>query len=174
MVTTLPTNQGVFCFFLCYLIYFPAVVYSDFNPQKEPMVRCLSSHDDDLFMAPYLYDSPAQPRHFCQLLQRLRVRVVVLGKLALHHLWGDAQTHTEWVRKVKPLRCFKRRPLEPMAYTCSCSAVKDVRALLAGFGWQSWSEGRAPSRVSPVPFQNRRMMTGFTLVPSFTCRTASV
>lgn len=35
--------------------------------------------------------------------------------------------------------------------TCSCSAVKDVRALLAGLGWQSWSEGSAPSRVSPVP-----------------------
>ncbi len=44
------------------------------------------------------------------------------------------------------------------ASTCSCSAVNDVRALLAGFGWQSWSEGSAPSRLSPVPL--RTVATG--------------
>lgn len=35
--------------------------------------------------------------------------------------------------------------------TCSCSAVKDVRALLAGFGWLSCSVGTAPSNVIPLP-----------------------
>lgn len=35
--------------------------------------------------------------------------------------------------------------------TCSCSAVKDVRALLAGLGWLSCSVGTAPSSVIPLP-----------------------
>lgn len=48
----------------------------------------LYSVSPDLTIA-YLYDSPAQSRHFCQFLQRLSIGVVVLGKLSLHHL----QTH---------------------------------------------------------------------------------
>ena len=39
----------------------------------------------------------------------------------------------------------------PSPATCSCSAVKEVRALLAGFGWLSCSEGTAPSSVIPLP-----------------------
>lgn len=39
----------------------------------------------------------------------------------------------------------------PRCPTCSCSAVKEVRALLAGFGWLSCSEGTAPSSVIPLP-----------------------
>lgn len=58
--------------------------------------------------------------------------------------------------------------------TCSCSAVNDVRALLAGFGWQSWSEGRAPSRVNPVPFKIDTWWQEFTLVPSYEYKMTSV
>lgn len=58
--------------------------------------------------------------------------------------------------------------------TCSCSAVNDVRALLAGFGWQSWSEGRAPSRVNPVPFKIDAWWQEFTLVPSYEYKMTSV
>ncbi len=56
-------------------------------------------------------------------------------QVTLHCTWAD--THTQRLA----------------GCTCSCSAVNDVRALLAGFGWQSWSEGSAPSRVSPVPLR---------------------
>lgn len=38
-----------------------------------------------------------------------------------------------------------------LCLTCSCSAVKDVRALLAGLGWLSCSVGTAPSNVIPLP-----------------------
>lgn len=99
--------------------------------------------------ASHLYDPSAQPRHLCQFLQRLSVRVVVLGKLRLHHLHRYRLGLGLGVKPNRPPGHKKVRP-EP---TCSCSAVKDVRALLAGFGWQSWSDGRAPSRVRPVPFK---------------------
>lgn len=75
--------------------------------------------------ASHLYDSSAQSRHLCQFLQRLSVRVVVLGKLRLHHLHRctHGSNHTDaGHEKVRA------------ESTCSCSAVNDVRALLAGFG----------------------------------------
>ena len=53
--------------------------------------------------------------------------------------------------------------------TCSCSAVNDVRALLAGFGWQSWSEGSAPSRVSPVPLRKAQSQRLSLTFQSFYC-----
>lgn len=37
-------------------------------------------------LKPNLYDSPTESCHFCQLLQRLGVRVIILGKLCLHDL----------------------------------------------------------------------------------------
>lgn len=47
------------------------------------------------------------------------------------------------------------RPPRPSPATCSCSAVKEVRALLAGFGWLSCSEGTAPSSVIPLPTREK-------------------
>lgn len=61
---------------------------------------------------------------------------------------SPAQVHAQ----VKPYKPAGHKKVRAES-TCSCSAVNDVRALLAGFGWQSWSDGRAPSRVSPVPFK---------------------
>lgn len=46
-------------------------------------------------------------------------------------------------------------PPRPSPATCSCSAVKEVRALLAGFGWLSCSEGTAPSSVIPLPTREK-------------------
>lgn len=66
-------------------------------------------------------------------------------------------THTGQTTPTPRAKCSAH--VRPRAEsTCSCSAVNDVRALLAGFGWQSWSEGRAPSRVSPVP-SNKHTLT---------------
>lgn len=42
------------------------------------------------------------------------------------------------------------------ALTCSCSAVKEVRARLAGLGWLSCSVGTAPSSVIPFPGNDNR------------------
>lgn len=66
---------------------------------------------------------------------------------------SPARRCTEWNKRWKPCCDSQTGSGALRCRTCSCSAVKDVRALLAGFGWQSWSEGRAPSRVSPVPFK---------------------
>lgn len=48
---------------------------------------------------PHLYDPSAQPRHLCQFLQRLSVRVVVLRKLRLHdlhrHTYGSNNAHPQ-------------------------------------------------------------------------------
>lgn len=48
--------------------------------------------------------------------------------------------------------------------TCSWSAVKLVRALLAGLGWfTSCSEGTAPSTFTPFPTANHIRMSGIKL-----------
>lgn len=121
---------------------------ADFNPII-PVICCV-------FITSYLYDSSAQSRHFCQFLQRLSVGVVVLSKLRLHHLQGHTLVRCYDTKRNTALyvnantHTYTHIRAES---TCSCSAVNDVRALLAGFGWQSWSEGSAPSSVSPVPFK---------------------
>lgn len=51
------------------------------------------------------------------------------------------------------------RPDPPGLSTWSCSAVKDVLALLAGFGWLSCSEGTAPSKVMPFPARGGEKVT---------------
>lgn len=52
--------------------------------------------------------------------------------------------------------------------TCSWSAVKLVRALLAGLGWfTSCSEGTAPSTLTPFPKPNHIRMSGIKLKPWF-------
>lgn len=102
--------------------------------------------------APHLNDSPTQPRHVCQLLKRLCVGVVVLSKLCLHNLgWGEERGGQDEAGEPQPLGA----PPQPSPATCSCSAVKEVRALLAGFGWLSCSEGTAPSSVIPLPTRER-------------------
>lgn len=50
--------------------------------------------------------------------------------------------------------------------TCSCSAVKDVRALLAGLGWLSCSVGTAPSNVIPLPENHSNKRTTRAASPS--------
>lgn len=102
--------------------------------------------------APHLNDSPTQPRHVRQLLKRLCVGVVVLSKLCLHDLGGEEKGRggQDEAGELQPLR-----PPRPSPTTCSCSAVKEVRALLAGFGWLSCSEGTAPSSVIPLPTREK-------------------
>lgn len=65
------------------------------------------------FAFSHLYDSSAQSCHFCQFLQSLSIRVVILSKLSLHHLqehkvrhaWTDmlhlhTHTHTHTLAQV--------------------------------------------------------------------------
>lgn len=94
----------------------------------------------------HLNDPPAQPCHVRQLLKRLCVGVVVLSKLCLHDLWREERGAQGKAGEPWPLPAPR-----PSCPTCSCSAVKEVRALLAGFGWLSCSEGTAPSSVIPLP-----------------------
>lgn len=112
---------------------------------------------------PHLNDSPAQPRHICQLLKRLCVGVVVLSKLCLHDLWeeGRGERGSDVAGESRPLQ-----PPWPRCPTCSCSAVKEVRALLAGFGWLSCSEGTAPSSVIPLPTGEKPYEPQVTEIPT--------
>lgn len=96
-----------------------------------------------------LYHSPAEARHVGELLERLGVRIVVLGKLGLHDL-------EVWTTLAPNVLNAGRRRGSAGFLTCSCSAVKDVRARLAGLGWLSCSVGTAPSSVIPFPGNDKR------------------
>lgn len=107
----------------------------------------------------------------------------------LSHILTDFSTNTWWEQRLKgshsvrfmdglPKRFDNRwsRVQQSLAViyctfthewrTWSCSAVKEVRALLAGFGWLSCSDGTAPSRVSPLPKRKRNTQSRSRMLES--------
>lgn len=68
-------------------------------------------------------------------------------------IWGNIRSKTCRNAARKQERFWNE---EADSFTWSCSAVKEVRALLAGLGWLSCSVGTAPSNVMPFPKKKKK------------------
>lgn len=166
-------KSGCFLKFLCYPIYFLAVVLQWFQSPEGadgvmPFVTWWWSFHGSLPVwlscsAPsFLPASVTSARQGCCPEQTGSASPV------------RRRTNTQSESEGKTLRCFERSFWSRWRIYLQLLGGEG-RACPLGWLWLAvLVRGQSSLQSQSRAFQNRRMMTGFTLVPSFTCRTASV